>query len=337
MHPSRIVLVLGSTLVFGCAAPPDEAPASASEDALVNAPLDTKNPWAVGVCASEPNTDPTKGALGACVEKGTRCTGSLVAPNLVLTARHCVFEPDYAQATSFCDGARWGAARGAGKVRVTLAPSVLGESVPWIDVAEVITEAGDNTCENDIALLRLATPIAAADATPIALDVRPLASHHPKKLAVVGRGILTDLFDLSTGTPIDDGPGANGGLKRRFKTGIDWTCVSNNPNRPCVVEDYSSPPTNQFSLPTNAYFAFGPGTASGDSGAALLSSAKFAKGENVAYGVISAGTYDKDGVGNHGLAVRLDKHAAWLKATLQKHAPGKHAILDAPSTTASAH
>ena len=336
------IFPIGALLVtsfsLGCSSQASEpSPTGAASDDLVNAPPDTKNPWAVGVCASEPNTDPAKGNLGACVEKGTRCTGSLIAPNLVLTARHCVEEPDYSNATGFCAGAVFGHKLGAGNVRITLDPSVLAANPTWVTVAEVITEGAlNNSCENDIAILRLATPVAAADATPIALDTRPIAAHHPKKLAVVGRGILTSLFDLSTGAPIDDGPGADGGLKRRFKSDIPWVCVSNNANRPCVIDDYTSPPTNKFSLPTTAYFAFGEGTSSGDSGSAILSSAKFKAGKNVAVGVTSAGTAGKDGVGNYGLGVRLDVHEAWLKATLQAKAPGKYTLVDATTPVTAA-
>jgi hypothetical protein len=327
--------LLVSTLAAGCASEAGEQSTDSSDDALVNAPLDTKNAWAVGVCASEPNTDPAKGNLGACVEKGTRCTGSLIAPNLVLTSRHCVEEIDYSNATGFCDGAVFGKKLGSGNVRITLDPSVLQANPKWKDVVEVITEgAKNNSCENDIAILRLGAPIAAADAKPIALDTRPLAAHHPQKLAVVGRGILTSLIDLSTGAPMDDGPGADGGLKRRFKTDIPWVCVSNSPSRPCIIDDYTSPPTNKFSLPTTAYFAFGAGTSSGDSGSAVLSSAKFKAGHPVAVGVTSGGTADKDGVGNYGLGVRLDVHEAWLKATLRlQAAAASYTIVD--SSTAS--
>ena len=63
---NQSVLLLPFFLV-ACAASPDDAPAN-EDDALVNAPVDTKNAWSVGVCASEPNSDPAKGPIGACVE-----------------------------------------------------------------------------------------------------------------------------------------------------------------------------------------------------------------------------------------------------------------------------
>lgn len=326
-----IACLAGVTALFatGCSTSTATDDPSSSEADLVNAPVDTKNTWSVGICASEPNTDPAKGAIGACVVPKTRCSGALVAPNLVLTARHCVHDIDYSQATGFCTGAKFGAPLGAGKVRVTLDASVLGENVAWRDVVEVITPADDNACKGDIVLLRLAADVAAADATPIALDVRPLAAHHPRSLAVVGRGILTSLVDLSTGAPLDEN--VDGGLKRRFKTDIPWTCVSNQPNRPCKVVDFSSPPTNEFELPLDAYFAFGPGTSSGDSGAAILSSSKFKSGKMVAVGVNSAGTFDQNGVGNHGLGVRLDVHEAWLTSTLATKGQGKGTLITSAS------
>jgi hypothetical protein len=66
---------------------------------LVNAPLaplDTVPPhrFSVGVCTGVLNTNPNLGEVGACLTSGpaSRCTGTLVAPNLVLTARHCAFK-----------------------------------------------------------------------------------------------------------------------------------------------------------------------------------------------------------------------------------------------------
>ncbi len=328
---NRIVFALASlalsTVSLACSTPDDSV--DGSEDQLINAPLDKTNTWAVGVCASEPNTDPAVGPLGACTTKGTRCTGSLIAPNLVLTARHCVADINYDNATGFCDGAVFEAKLKNPKIRVTLDASVLGENVAWREAAEVILENENNGCKNDLAILRLAAPVAAADAKPIALDTRGLAKIQPRKVAVVGRGVLTALFDLETGAPIDE---ANGGLKRRFKTDMSFDCVSNNSKKPCIVDDYSSPPTNKFALPFDAYFATGPGTASGDSGAAVLSSAKFKAGKPVAIGVISAGTWDKNGVDNHSINVRLDQHEAWLKATLKAKAPNAYTLVTSGST-----
>jgi len=299
-----------SLFLFACATS-TETSTENENDELVNAPVDTKNTWSVGVCASEPNTDPAKGPLGACLESGTRCSGSLIAPDLVMTAQHCVKNIDYSQATGFCDG-KFTTALGAGKVRVTLDPSVLAAQPKWIDVKQVIVPGSELSCQNDIAILKLARAIPAADATPIRLDLRDLVRHHPKTVAVVGRGILTALVDPVKLAPIDE---ADGGLTRRFRTGIPWGCVSNGP-RECDVFDLTSPPSNKFVLPAKAYFSFGEGTSSGDSGAAILSSTAFAAGRKVAYGVHSAGTFGPTGVGNFGHAVRLDTHKAFITTTL---------------------
>jgi hypothetical protein len=307
---NQSVLLLPFFLV-ACAASPDDAPAN-EDDALVNAPVDTKNAWSVGVCASEPNTDPAKGPIGACVEKGTRCSGSLIAPNLVLTAQHCIRKIDFSQAKGFCDG-RFTTPLGAGKVRVTVDPSVLAENPRWREVAEVLAPGAEGSCQNDLVVLRLAQPVAASDATPIRLDVRSLVRHSPDKVAVVGRGGLTALIDPVTQAPIDDAPG---NLTRRFKTDIPFVCVSDQPSRPCKVFDLTSPPSNSFELPPKAFFSTGEGMTGGDSGAAILTARSFAAGRPVAIGVHSAGTFGPTGVGNHGLEVRLDTHKDFLRGVL---------------------
>lgn len=326
-------VALSLSVLVACGTSSPEA-SETTESGLVNAPRDTANTWSVGVCASEPNTDPAKGNLGACVVPGTRCSGALVAPNLVLTARHCVQVIDDAPDGKTCS-ATFGAPIGTSKIRITLDPSVLGENVAWTEVDEVLVGSTNNACKDDIALLRLAADIPGASAKPITLDLRQLGKNqHPSHVAIVGRGSLTALLDLETGAPIDP---ANGNLTRRFKTDIPWTCVSNDAKRQCKIVDYTSPPTNVYELPWDAQFAFGAGTSFGDSGAAVLSSAKFKKGKKVAIGVNAAVSFDENGVGNHGLAVRLDQHASWLTSTLAAKASGRYHIITAATPAAVAN
>ena len=94
------VLFLGAALA-ACAAPtgPDDAddssPVSSTESALLGAPIDQGHKFAVGVCGGPLS----EGTSGTCT--ADKCSGTLVAPNVVLTAQHCIFDIRYA--AQWCD------------------------------------------------------------------------------------------------------------------------------------------------------------------------------------------------------------------------------------------
>lgn len=309
MRLASLALFVFVTTTFACANDRDENAAS-NDDALVNAPRDIENPWAVGICSSAPNTDATKGKVGACIVPGTRCTGSLVGPNLVLTARHCTHKMDFAGAAGFCDAKFTAAALGTDGVRVTAAPTVLAENPPWLKVKEVVVPSGVSICDDDIALLVLEGNVPATDAKPIALELASLVKKpqlRPSAVSIVGRGGLTALIDPKTQEPIDAAPGE---LYRRFDTNIAFRCISDQPGR-CSVFDLTSPPKNEFTLSVGQ-FLIGKGGTGGDSGAGVITQRSFDAKKPVAVGVYTAGTFDKNGVGNAGIAVRLDRHASWI-------------------------
>lgn len=309
--------VMFLALTGGCAISGEEE-TNQTDDALLGAPVDQHNKWSVGVCAGPLNEDPAAGPVGACLTSGTRCTGSLVAKDIVMTARHCVHEIDYSNATSFCTGVFTTTPLTDATVRVTTDLSVLGANVKWTKVSQIVVPpAIDGSCAGDIVFLRLEKQIPSSTAWPVAVDVRELTTHQPDRVAVVGRGVIAELFDTTDYSIISSD---DGGLKRRVRSNIDFECVSNTAGD-CIAEDIGAP----FEVDTG-YGQFASSTASGDSGSGVARQWSFKLGAPILVGVTSSGTVDPvTGVPNHSFLTRLDQHRAWIKQTL-KNARGAFVI-----------
>jgi len=181
------------------------------------------------------------------------CTATLVAPNLVLTARHCVShaveEPFYCDA----DGALVAAGPGGGTVTSDFAADELyvftGTKRPNLQLGKVQAAAHGKTlfhddskvlCGNDLALVVLDHDVAGATIAPIRLD-GPIAVG--EKLTAVGWGATT-----STETP----------LVRQQRSGIVVRHVG-----PFGKGSVSAVPANDFSV--------GESICAGDSGGPAIS------------------------------------------------------------------
>jgi len=170
------------------------------------------------------------------------CTGTLLAPNLVLTARHCVADTDVAAA---CDVD--GTPLAEGEIRKNRKPATMhvftGPQRPdFRDRAEpagtgeqILDDGGKNLCNHDIALIVLKEPVPNAVIAPIRLDSDPVVG---ESLTAVGWGV----------TDKTDSPDV-----RQQRTGISVASVGPDPG-----DDRLPVPPNEFSV--------GESICSGDSG-----------------------------------------------------------------------
>ncbi|WP_437620960.1 trypsin-like serine protease [Sorangium sp. So ce1151] len=94
------------------------------------------------------------------------CSSTLIAPDLVLTAQHCIAE---APKLIACKTATFGEPVDASQVFATLGSALWAADDPWIAARAVLSPPdGNAVCGRDLALVVLSSPIRASEVTPLA-------------------------------------------------------------------------------------------------------------------------------------------------------------------------
>ncbi len=241
------------------ASPEESARTGVASQAIQNGTIDSTSTFAVGVCVQG-------GSLNSkCL--GSTCSGALILPNVVATARHCVDESppqiDCSKAPRF--GAR------KEPIRVTTNTTMGAAQSGWYAVSSVAVPDDDHICGNDIALLVLSQPIPSSVAKPIVPGVQYLMwdpDQYAPHFIGIGYGITA--------------PKAGDSGTRRKSKPISVLCIPGSPDLPCPVAFNAKE------------FVGGDGTCSGDSGSSAYEMDSLTNGAPVSFGVLSRGGESDD-------------------------------------------
>ncbi|HSO35255.1 MAG TPA: trypsin-like serine protease, partial [Labilithrix sp.] len=257
---------------------------------------DTEDPPQVGSKAQAIQGGTNDGAahpyvVGVCI--GNRpncgiCTGTLILPNLVVTARHCVQQTNE---QINCATDTFGAAEPVNFV--TTFDEIFQTTKNWHAVKAINVPQPDGVCGNDIALITLQDPIPATEATPIVPGVQYSMGdidRYSHTFTAIGYGKIS---------PADPPPSANCFQanadytkcpgKRRIRPNISVACIPGDEYIPCPTD------ADTLAALKDSEFLAGDGTCQGDSGSGAFETKSFGKGLPVTFGVLSRGGTSKDG------------------------------------------
>ncbi|HEV8548863.1 MAG TPA: trypsin-like serine protease, partial [Polyangiaceae bacterium] len=172
---TRLVGLLLGPWFAACSAPtPGGAGAAVEQDGIVNGMTDTTHHAVFGIVANDQEL----------------CSGSLISPNLLLTARHCVASLSSGDSTVDCNSSGFGKTFAPSAFVVTsdsdITNGVAQSALYGVTAVRVPTDT--SLCGNDVALLILDTNIPAGTATPM----EPRVDEAPKvneAYSAVGYGL----------------------------------------------------------------------------------------------------------------------------------------------------
>jgi len=249
-------------LAVGCGAQgpaPTPEPVGRTSSAIQGGTVDTKDTYAVGVCA-------TTSGPGTCA---VVCSGVLLAPNLVATARHCVDE--VSSTTVYCGSDSFGGLVGStSDYWITTSDNLFQATQGWHQARQIIVPTDTSFCGNDLALLILSDNVPASDATPATPEIQyPITD--PTRFSgsetAIGYGITA--------------PGTMTSGTRRELEDVEIVCIPGDSVAPCAPVAMSNIAENEF--------AAGNGPCDGDSGSGAFEQNAYNMGEALALGVLSRG------------------------------------------------
>ena len=263
-------------------------------EAIQGGTLDSADhPFAVGVCI---------GNKGQCTEL---CSGALILPNLVVTARHCV------QNTTeqiLCGVSTFGGSLATNWI--TTSSNMFQSTKGWHSVQNVLVPSDTGVCGNDIALLVLDDVIASSEAKPVIPGVQyPMGDIdlYTHNFTAIGYGKTSE-----TDPQVDCTNSTNPTVQatcpgyRRILQNISLACIPNDDFLDCgpLADD-----AGKANLTENEFIA-NPGVCQGDSGSSAFEQSTFNKGAPVSFGVLSRGGPDQNDTSKCGYSVytRLDKY-----------------------------